>query len=287
MRSRAFAIIAAVLMAGAILSLPGASPAQAGSAGWIVTCNYARSAPDDPIVAPGIAGGSHLHDFLGNKATSATSTYQSMTSGSSTCGTATDLAANRAPALLRSDGTQVRPTGTFAGRSTRQRVYYRADNLRTGTKVEAFPADLRLVAGNSHATSLADNPELGGDIYWGCSDNSTGKLKAPPASCSTGIITLHVGFPNCWDGVLTHKNDTAHVRYPSGGVCPTGFGHALPRIIERMEYPVGTTTGSVKLSSGPTFTAHADFWNTWNQPALARLVANCLNAGVDCGKDPA
>jgi hypothetical protein len=31
---------------------------------------------------------------------------------------------------------------------------------------------------------------------------------------------------------------------------------------------------------------HADFWNTWRQPALARLVNECLRAGVDCGNNP-
>jgi Domain of unknown function (DUF1996) len=96
------------------------------------------------------------------------------------------------------------------------------------------------------------------------------------------VVSLHVGFPNCWDGVLTHANDTAHLRHPVGDRCPAGFSHALPRLILRTEYPVGSG-GRITLSSGPAFTAHGDFWNTWDQAKLASLVDRCLNAGRDCG----
>lgn len=277
MRTKAL-VLAVAALAGGLLT----QPASAGNPGWIVTCAYARSAADDPVVFPGQPGASHSHDFLGNRTTGATSTYADLRAGTTSCATAADHASYWAPSMYQGTGRQVIP-----GDSTRQRSYYRADNLAAGTKVEPFPADLRLIAGNSKARSAAENPELGKEIYWGCSDNSTGKLAAPPSSCSTGIISLHVGFPNCWDGVLTHQNDTVHVVYPSRGVCPSAFPRTLPRLIERFEYPVGTTTGSVYLASGGTWTAHADFWNAWDQSVLSRLVANCLNAGVDCGKNPA
>jgi hypothetical protein len=38
----------------------------------------------------------------------------------------------------------------------------------------------------------------------------------------------------------------------------------------------------VKLSSGPFYTMHADFWNAWNQRSLRRLVDKCLHAGIEC-----
>ena len=37
------------------------------------------------------------------------------------------------------------------------------------------------------------------------------------------------------------------------------------------------------LSSGDMGSAHADFFNTWNQAELTRLVTTCLNAGIQCG----
>ncbi len=57
----------------------------------------------------------------------------------------------------------------------------------------------------------------------------------------------------------------------------------LPRVIERFEYPVGTDSSGISLASGLYFTAHADFWNTWQQVRLDELVALCLNVGLDCG----
>ena len=260
-----------------------ASPASASSPGWLNKCSYVRSLPDDPIVVPKLSGASHLHDFFGAKTTNAFSTYASEQAGGTSCTLATDTAGYWTPALYR-NGLRVPPTGSYAGRSVREQIYYRDNNLNPGTKIEPFPADLRMVAGNGHAVTAAENPKLGKEIYWGCSDNSTsGKPMTPPLSCSTGIISLHVGFPNCWDGVLTHVNDTAHVVYPKSGVCPVGYPHALPRVIIRWEFPVGTTTGNITLSSGPSFTAHADFWNTWNQARLNSLVATCLNTDRDCG----
>jgi len=191
-----------------------------------------------------------------------------------------DTASYWTPAVLR-NGVRVKP----AGPRTRQQIYYDRSNLRPGTRVGVIPADLRVKAGVSTARTLGQNPEVGHEIYWGCSDNSTrGKPKVPPAHCRTGIISLHVGFPNCWDGVLTHVDDTAHLAYPKQGRCLAPFTRPLPRVILRWEYRVGRNTGLITLSSGSLATVHGDFWNTWQQPALARLVNRCINVGRDCGK---
>jgi hypothetical protein len=53
-----------------------------------------------------------------------------------------------------------------------------------------------------------------------------------------------------------------------------------------LEYPVGTSSSSITLVSGPPYTAHVDFWNTWQQPELSTLTTRCLNADIDCGSDP-
>ncbi|MGH3658769.1 MAG: DUF1996 domain-containing protein, partial [Micromonosporaceae bacterium] len=147
------------------------------------------------------------------------------------------------------------------------------------------PADLRLIAGNSKARSVAGNPKLGSAIYWGCSDNSTGKLKRP-ANCSTGIVSLHIGFPNCWNGVKNRVNDTRNVVYPKNDRCPSAYPIALPRMIMRLEYPVGRSSSGITLASGPTYTIHGDFWNTWDQAALRELTNRCLNRNVNCRTNP-
>jgi hypothetical protein len=252
------------------------SPARADEGTWVLQCSYTGSLPDDPIVHPRMPGMAHLHDFFGNTSVDAFSTYRSMRAAATSCPQG-DAAGYWLPAVYR-DGAKVNP----AGRGVRQQIYISADNLAPGTHIEPFPPDLRMIAGNAHATTPSENPDLGEEIYWGCSDNSVGGKPMAPPTCSSGIVSLHVGFPNCWDGVLTHANDTAHLRHPVGYRCPSGFSHALPRLILRTEYPVGSG-GRITLSSGPTFTAHGDFWNTWDQEKLASLVDRCLNAGRDCG----
>jgi hypothetical protein len=268
-----------------------------GSAGWIVICGHSHSLPDDPIVAPGQSGTSHLHDFFANRSAKADSTYDSMRAGGTTCPkTSGDTAGYWVPALYR-NGVQVvaqgpPPTGTEAGTSgARQQFYYRNNlNGYPPSAIKTIPADLRIIAGNGKAQSQDDNYYLGRELYWGCSDNSTGKLKAPPPSCSTGIISLHVGFPNCWDGVRVDSPDhKSHMSYPVKNaqgryVCPAAHPVPIPRVIMRLEYPVGTDTGYISLSSGAPYTIHGDFWNTWVQSRLNELVDACINEGLDCGK---
>ncbi len=281
------ALVAAVLVA-ALVTVP-VQQAQASSPGWITLCAATHRLSDDPIVYPRQPGASHLHQFFGNRSVKASSTYDSMLGGSTSCGTTNDKAGYWVPALYE-DGRYINPIGLRAdGKATRTSFYYRADNVSSSYKaahpVQSFPRNFRMIAGTAHAHSVAEQPKLGKEIYWGCSDNSTGKLKLPQ-SCSSGAITLHVGFPNCWNGKATGTNDTPNVTYPSSGVCPRTFPRVLPRVIYRIEYPVGKTTGAITLSSGPSYSIHADFWNTWRQVTLNRLVGTCLRGGRDCGNNP-
>src|SRR5439155_6676615 len=76
-----------------------------------------------------------------------------------------------------------------------------------------------------------------------------------------------------------------------------GFGHLLPQVSERVHFGIMDPCGGAKpcgpddsdenvvlsFSSGPYYTFHADFWNTWNQGTLDTLMADCLNAHVGCG----
>jgi uncharacterized protein DUF1996 len=262
------ATIATLVVAAA--SLPTTAVASGGSGGWITICSYDHSATDDPIIFPGQPGASHLHDFLGNSSTVATSSYEPMEAAGTTCGTAADKAGYWVPALYKA-GVRVVPKGSYVnGGATRNSFYYRADNVLSSYHVTAFPANFRMVAGNSKATSAADSPELKSKV---------------PVNCATGAITLHVGFPNCWDGVVA-PNETAHLKYPSSYKCPSGYGTVLPRVIFRLEYPVGTSSSTITLSSGGSYTAHADFWNTWQQASLQTLVTRCLDAHKDCGNNP-
>jgi hypothetical protein len=273
--------------------------AAIASEGWLIRSSdsgastYTGSRADDPIVFPGRPGATHMHDFFCNAETTASSTYAQMVRAASSCPSG-DTAGYWAPALYK-NGVKITP----AGRPTRQQIYFRDNNLSSGTTITAFPPDFKMVVGDARASSLEDanaidagsgiGSKIGSELYWGCSDNSSSGKQTAPVNCRTGIITLHLGFPNCWNGVKVPGDQVAAgtMRFPRSGVCPTGFPIALPRVIERFEYPVGTDSSGITLSSGPTYTAHADFWNTWQQTALQALVDRCLNGGIDCGTNPA
>jgi len=259
-----------------------AEESAADDGGWLLKCPYSHSLADDPIVFFDEPEASHLHDFFGNTTTEARSTYDSMTADPSTttCPSRTgDTSAYWTPALFK-DGVKIDP----AGRGVREQFYYRKNNLRPETPIRSFPPNFRMIAGNGHAMSEAENPYLGREIYYGCSDNSESGKPTAPLDCPTGIISLHVGFPNCWDGVNIDSPDhKSHVVYPSRGVCPDDHPVALPRLIIRIEFPVGTDSSGITLSSGAYYTAHADFWNTWQQDMLEAFVDECLNTNTDCG----
>src|SRR2546425_100506 len=111
-----------VLVLLAATSLVGIAPAQASptSGGFVVTCGYSHTAPDDPIVFPGQPGASHSHDFFGNESTNASSTYDSMVAGPSNCGVSADTAGYWAPtpSLAGPPFTEHGPVGDM-------RIYYR------------------------------------------------------------------------------------------------------------------------------------------------------------------
>ena len=76
-------------------------------------CTAGQVLPDDPIVFPGQPGKSHLHQFYGNEAANAFSTYASLRAGGqSTCNRG-PFAANRSaywmPAMLDGAGNVVKP----------------------------------------------------------------------------------------------------------------------------------------------------------------------------------
>ena len=107
-------------------------------------------------------------------------------------------------------------------------------------------------------------------------------------------------MPYCWDGVNTDSPDhMSHVVYADRktGICPDDHPKYLPQITVRIHFllkdpcagatPCGPNSGGghvkLKLSSGPYWTMHADFWNTWRQPRLNHLTTVCLRHHKDCG----
>jgi Domain of unknown function (DUF1996) len=257
--------VATVTVIAVLGTAPAASAANANKgASFSVRCDFSHRASDDPIVYPGKPGASHSHDFFGNKSTNAFSTYRSMLKGGTTCTRSQDKAGYWMP-TLRWNGQTINPD--------RAVFYYRAGG-KDHKKVKPFEAGLKMIT----------NP--GEHIKWRCGrrhDSNT-----PPRRCSNSItvspgpeIGVRFTFPDCSNGKLDSSNHRAHMAYSSriNGEprCPSSHPIPVPVLVMNVTFPLPTSRGPVRLSSGRPATAHADFFNTWNQGELRRLVSTCIN----------
>jgi hypothetical protein len=230
---------------------------------FTVTCAFSHRASDDPIVFPGQAGASHSHDFFANRSTSADSTYASLRAAPTTCDRAEDTAAYWLPTLYQ-DGTALTPAEA--------KIYY-ADR-GDPTNVKAFPPDLRMIAGNSKATSPQDKSVMS----WACESTTIDHLQEPPQTCPEGSrLVVSMRFPNCWDGQnLDSPDHQSHMTYSKGRPCPSTHPVRTPEIVLDVKYPTTNGTG-LTFSSGSRYTGHADFINAWDQTTLETLVQRCIN----------
>jgi hypothetical protein len=57
----------------------------------------------------------------------------------------------------------------------------------------------------------------------------------------------------------------------------------IPQLVFEVHYPFSGDPAGLELASGGVLGVHADFLNSWDQPALEREVQACLNGGKVCG----
>jgi hypothetical protein len=267
----ASAVLAFNLTGSAGTTAP-AAPAAAG-AEFVVECTWSHRAADDPIVHPGHAGASHMHDFFGSSETDATSVAASLLGSDSSCQTHPgDTAAYWGPTLYDGDDP-VDPGRLFA--------YYRLgrDASTDPNLVSPYPLGLAMVAGDMSATE----PQSLSVVAWHCGASSV--VSAHPPSCPrTAPLTLRVVFPSCWDGERLDSGDhRSHVAYADAQGCPATHPTTLPELVLDVSYAFAGDPANLRLASGEIITAHADFLNAWDPDALARNVESCLRRGIDCG----
>jgi hypothetical protein len=238
---------------------------------FVENCRFSHEAPDDPIVFPGKSGASHQHTFVGNETTSAFSTFGSLRSSPTTCARRDDTAAYWVPTLYQGT-TAMYPLGAT--------IYYRRGTL---AEVEPFPNNLRVIAGDATATS----PQGMRVTFWSCGVASGVPRSATVPTCPEArgsFLRLHVRFPECWDGRrLDSADHKAHMAYATRAGCPSTHPVEVPQITQIYRYPTRGGEGFA-LASGGQFSAHADFLNAWRPGALRKLVHDCLNALVHCGR---
>jgi hypothetical protein len=225
-------------------------------------CTPNHVAMDDPIVYPGQPGMSHEHVFFGNVTTNAASTYANLLGQATSCVVSADSAAYWIPQLYL-NGTAVAPR--FAN------AYYLADGARG--RIVAFPPGLKVITGDSHATAPQSTTMIG----WKCANQLSETLTAAPHVCAANVDqVLVMRFPDCWNGHdLDSADHRSHLAFRVRGVCPAGYPVVLPRLSFNVHYRLRSVTG-LTLASGSIYSAHADFFNAWNQQILAALVRRNL-----------
>lgn len=237
------------------------------------SCRISHHADDDPIVFPGLAGASHNHTFWGNTTTNAATTTESLYAATATtCNPSDDKSAYWIPTLYQ-DGEVVDPTEVT--------VYY-GSRLKDPSRTQPFPPGFRMITGD--ATKQSD-PH--GNHFW-CAGiggeigrTADGEF---PVCAPTAHLVRQVTFADCWDGKhLDSPNHKDHVANGNHlGECPASHPVPIPNISFVIAYPLSGYTEGITLSSGNAVSMHADFFNAWDEEALAARVRNCINQGVKC-----
>lgn len=241
---------------------------------FVVECELAHRAPDDPIVHPGHAGASHLHQFFGAIGVSVDTTYREMLVSETTCDQQADTASYWAPVLVDSNQEPIEPIRSVA--------YYRAGPGVEPTSVVPYPPGLMLIAGDAHAVE----PQELSLVAWSCGTGS--KRSETPIDCSGApSLRMIVTFPDCWNGVDIRSRDwvdpaARHAVYSAAGECPESHPVAIPQLQFAIDYPPVDPEG-LALSSGDVLGGHADFWNAWDPDKLRNEVTRCIHGNLVCG----
>lgn len=267
-------MIAGCLAAAAALSPIALAPSSAAPirvAEFVARCDLSHRAPDDPIVYPGRPGAAHRHDFYGNRSANAHSTTRSLQRAKTTCDPRSDRAAYWFPTLYL-NGKAVRP---------RRATFYYVTSHENPEKVRSLPQGLRIIAGDARAKRPL-HPVV---AEWACLGAG---VESDPTmvTCPDGAdLELHLRFPDCWNGRdLDSRDHKSHMAYSRADRCPKSHPVPVAELKFKLRYPIAGGKG-VRLSSGPGYTAHGDFVNTWDQRELASRVRNCLRRVIKCGED--
>jgi hypothetical protein len=254
-------------------------PAPADGGFFRSHCALSHTAPDDPILMPGMPGESMVHEFFGNASTTASSTGATLrAAGTTSCMAPGDTSAYWMPALYQ-HGIRVVPSSMA--------VYYRTAG-RPAASILPLPQGLQMIAGDE--TAMAAQPLS--IAYWNCGARANvARTALPPAACPAGSgLVLSLVFPDCWDGHTLSGASQKNVAYALRGRCPAGYPVAIPQLSVHVRYPI-TTGAGLTLSMGPTantrpdsiYTAHADVINAWDPAVLASLVTQCDVGALRCG----
>jgi hypothetical protein len=300
-----------------------AMPSSIDSVGQFrMTCGAGPIRPDDPIVYPGIAGRSHPHQFFGNTAINAFSTYNSIrTKGMTTCGSAGDPThpINRSgywfPAMDGGDGYfrsvdiiklyyKRLPVGAFG---------CKANGSSTDTCVNV-PHGLRMIAGWKSSDNSNGATSSGiVDYYCTTQTETTGGQLSHSLDMNTAIsasacvsayaakqhphLEVEFRFPQCWNGTQVDTADhRSHMAFEQnfGGAdfqCPADHPYRIANITGSLLFALDAAAfaGKWRWSSDSTFagnvggfTFHTDYFEGWSPTVKATWHQYCINGHLSC-----
>jgi hypothetical protein len=259
---------------GGATTPPTLPPNVVRVAEFLADCPYSHRLPDDPIVFPGLPGGSHMHSFFGSVVTNANTDVNDLINANSNCNPSIDRSSYWIPTFYH-DNVPVEPTtGVF---------YYLGEGVSDAViaTTQPLPLGLRIVAGNAKATGPNDNTIS----RWSClgagdAGSSHDFVNCPPGS----MLESYLDFPHCWDGRnLDSVDHKSHMAYPVNNACPASHPVVVPKLRQVMRYPVNGNTAGFRLASGPGYTMHGDFFNAWPVDEMARRVNDCIRPIIKCG----
>jgi hypothetical protein len=243
----------------------------------------------DSIVAYGQPLSAHMHDFYGRgQISSVMNSNWPVTPGHeedpgytpaySTCLTYGDWAAYWFPTAKFNDA--------FIPVAGMLKVTYQSP---AGSQVVTPPFGMTFVSGNAKATAAVENPRA--RFTCGGLDEPGFTIPTDCTSVAGGVVTAEVTFPDCWDGTKAFDTPAgismSHFSYSAGGACASGSVPMAQLVTQQQFIDPRTNTpmvnpnnadGTLGLSfaSGPYYTYHGDYINTWNH-VLDTIVGACLN----------
>jgi hypothetical protein len=246
------------------------------------SCKRTVTAPNDPILMPGMTGSSMQHDFFGNTGPTSSSLPSMLVGGTTMCTTSADSSAYWTPVLYQ-NGKALTPSSTL--------IYWRAPHA-TASAVKTMPAGITMIAGNEAAITPQDPRKIGWTCSLGKQDKTTAddvKLASTPTDCPSGrYLRFVASFPNCWDGVTLNGAKQTNVVYADDKMgCPASHPIQIPQVVMHVNYPTSSAE-ALTLSISPTqqgsiLTGHADFMDGWNQQVMNSDVAACIDTQTRCG----
>jgi hypothetical protein len=292
-------VLSLAVVAG--LAIPGASQTPEPNRVNTTCAFYAvyQRRQVDPIVNPGKEKSAHMHDFYGRQDIS-----NYMFARALWPPFRDDPGYSPLPSscVLYGDWASYwYPTPMFNGVNITSGQLQETWQSPAGSQVASPPFGMLAIVGNSKATSEATQDP---HVRWTCGDLNGPGFPSPQDCTGIGTVTAELTFPDCWDG---HRQLADTWTHPAGihpkhfaysdasGVCPGTHPTRIAQLITRQHF-IDPRTGTVmtdpfnadgslglSFASGPYYTYHGDFINSWNIGLKTVIVDRCLNhIGASC-----